>query len=93
MIKPYILIALLLAVTATPLFAQNDVKEQLVVPLTEPGKTGSLSVDLINGFIHVVGYSGKDIVIDASSSGRQRTQNNDQPAGGMRRISRRRTTS
>jgi len=77
----------LLTLTATaPLFAQSDVKEQLVVPLTDPGKPGSMEVTLINGSIHVVGYSGKDIVIDAASSGRQRTQNNDQPAGGMRRI-------
>ncbi|WP_375446563.1 DUF4097 domain-containing protein [uncultured Fibrella sp.] len=87
MTKPFIFIALLLAVAATPLRAQNDVKEQLVVPLTDPGKAGSLEVDLINGFIHVVGYSGKDIVIDATSSARNRNQNNDQTTGGMRRIS------
>ncbi|NID09660.1 DUF4097 family beta strand repeat-containing protein [Fibrivirga algicola] len=58
----------LLALTATaPLFAQSDLKEQLVVPLTDPGKPGSMEVTLINGSIHVVGYSGKDIVIDATS--------------------------
>ncbi|HEX9957124.1 MAG TPA: DUF4097 family beta strand repeat-containing protein [Fibrella sp.] len=82
-------LALLLLATTTPLMGQNDVKEQLVIPLSDPGKTGLLEVDLINGSIHVVGYSGKDIVIDAASSARQKNRNSDQAAtaGGMRRIS------
>lgn len=50
---------------ATSLFAQNEPNQQLVVPMTDPGKPGSLEVGLINGSIHVVGYAGKDVVIDA----------------------------
>ncbi|TAE29783.1 MAG: hypothetical protein EAZ91_11725 [Cytophagales bacterium] len=54
---------------ATPLLAQNEVKEQLTVPLTDPGKPGSLDVSLINGSIHVVGHTGKDVLIEATTRG------------------------
>ncbi len=66
-------VALLLA-SAGPVLAQNDTKEQLVVPISDPGKPGSLEVDLINGFIHVVGYSGKDVVIDAVAGPTRRNE-------------------
>lgn len=81
-------IALLLLTGSAPVFAQDDVKEQLVVPLTDPGKPGSIDVGLINGFIHVVGYNGKDVIIDAASDGQRRTTRNDSRSteSGMRRI-------
>ncbi|MCX6214269.1 DUF4097 family beta strand repeat-containing protein [Spirosoma sp.] len=75
---------------AQPSIAQNDVKEQLVVPLSDPGKPGSLKVGLINGSIRVIGYSGKDVVIDiTSSSKRGRRDDDDRPdqsSNGMKRI-------
>ncbi|MDB5242987.1 MAG: hypothetical protein JWP57_3612 [Spirosoma sp.] len=81
-----IIIALLLT-GATPVIAQSDTKEQLVIPLTEPNKPGSLDLGLINGFIHVVGYSGKDVVIDAASNPRASTRNEERNnTSGMRRI-------
>jgi hypothetical protein len=81
-----IIIALLLT-GATPIIAQSDTKEQLVIPLSEPNKPGSLDVGLINGFIHVVGYSGKDVVIDAATSPRTTSRNEEQSnTSGMRRI-------
>lgn len=43
----------------------EDEKEQLVVHLTNPAKPGKLTVGLINGDIHVIGYDGKDVIIDA----------------------------
>lgn len=76
--------------STSSLFAQNDVKEQLVVPLSDPGKPGTLRVNLVNGSIHVTGYSGKDVVIDIASttSPRQqkRDENDDKAANGMKRI-------
>lgn len=70
--------ALLLSVlTVTSLVAQNDVKEQLVVPLSDPGKPGTLRVNLINGSINVVGYSGKDVVVDIVATGNRRGRNDD----------------
>ncbi|RYF58486.1 MAG: hypothetical protein EOO39_34200, partial [Cytophagaceae bacterium] len=79
-------IALLVLAATTPLLAQSDVKEQLTVPLTDPGKPGSLDVDLINGFIHVVGYSGKDVVIDATSGSGQRTSSSRNRQGQNERL-------
>jgi hypothetical protein len=81
-----IIVALLLTGT-TPIFAQSETKEQLVVPLTDPGKPGSLDVGLINGFIHVTGHSGKDVIIDASTRSNNRTDDRNATSGGMRRIS------
>ena len=60
----------MLFIGATPLMAQNQTKEQLVISLTDPGKPGSLEVGLITGFIHVTGYAGKDVVIEAMTEQR-----------------------
>jgi hypothetical protein len=68
--------------------AQNTSKEQLVVALSSPGKPGSLHVRLVSGSISVVGYNGKEVVIDATvresrSRSRERSQ---AETGGLRRI-------
>jgi hypothetical protein len=72
-------------------WAQDSVKEQLVVPLSNPGKPGSLEVGLLNGSIRVIGYEGKEVVIDAvTRAGKKRNSDDDEakPApGGMRKIS------
>ena len=57
---------LMMAVT-TGIKAQTEQKEQLTVPLSEPGKPFKLNVGLVNGSIKVVSYEGKDIVIDVQS--------------------------
>ncbi|WP_266368140.1 DUF4097 family beta strand repeat-containing protein [Tellurirhabdus rosea] len=81
-------IALMLLTSLTPLVAQNESKEQLVVSLTDPGKPGSLEVGLVNGFIHVVGSNSREVVIEASSTPRNSNRNDDRAtaSGGMRRI-------
>lgn len=58
---------LLLMTVATGIKAQAEQKEQLVVPLSEPGKAFKLEVSLVNGSIKVVSYEGKDIVIDVQA--------------------------
>lgn len=64
-------------------------EQQLTVDLTMPDKPGSLAVKLANGSIHVKGYAGKSVVIEAV--GRTRPAG-DEPADraappGMRRLS------
>ena len=86
-----ILLTLLLT-GATLVLAQSDIKEQLTVPLTDPNKPGSLEVALIHGYIHVVGYGGKEVVIDAVSETGRRNRADDHNTNrntesGMRRIS------
>ena len=58
---------LLMMVVTTGIKAQTEQKEQLTVPLSEPGKPFKLNVGLVNGSIKVVSYEGKDIVIDVQS--------------------------
>jgi hypothetical protein len=57
---------LLVMVFSTRTIAQQaEIKEQLVIPLSEPGKPYKLDVGLISGSIKIVSYEGKDLVIDA----------------------------
>ncbi len=75
---------------ATPVAAQTDIKEQLIVPLTDPNKPGTLRVNLINGSIKVTGYAGKEIVIDATvevPKGPFPKAKNDELASGMKKLS------
>jgi hypothetical protein len=46
--------------------AQSEATQKLVVPLSNPGDKGSLEVSLVNGSINVTGYSGKEVIIEAS---------------------------
>ncbi|WP_375437957.1 DUF4097 domain-containing protein [uncultured Hymenobacter sp.] len=70
-----------------PATAQTTTKEQLVVALSNPGKPGLVSVRLVGGSITVVGYNGKDVVIDATSrTGRQSGRSAPAAAAGMKRI-------
>lgn len=85
-----IAIALLLTATsAAPVLAQNDTKEQLVIPLSEPGKPGSLEVGLVTGSIKVTGNAGNQVVVDAStrSSEKSKKEKQDENAGGMKKLS------
>ncbi|MES2329334.1 MAG: DUF4097 family beta strand repeat-containing protein [Bacteroidota bacterium] len=63
----------------------TEQKEQLVVPLSEPGKPFKLNVGLINGSIKVTGYEGKDVVIDISSDDKRKGDRKES-ANGMKRI-------
>ena len=60
---------LLATLLATGIKAQQS--ETMTVPLSEPGKAYKLHVSLLNGSIKIVGYEGKDIVIDAEPGGRR----------------------
>lgn len=64
--------------------AAADTKEQLTVPLSEAGKPYKLNVGLTNGSIKIVGYEGKDIVIDAEASdGKKRVNEKDKDKAGI----------
>jgi hypothetical protein len=84
-------ILLLISIAGSnPLMAQAEVKEQLTVPLSDPNKPGSLNVGLINGSIHIIGSTGKEVVIDGvSEAGTNKKKDNkpDELANGMKRIS------
>jgi len=85
---PLSLAAALGLAAALPAAAQDSPeKEQLVVALSAPSKPGVLHVNQVAGSIHVMGYGGKDVVIDAVV--RESTRRRERPAaetGGMRRL-------
>ena len=75
--------ALLLAIVlAGKTQAQTENKQQVTVPLSEPGKPCKVKVEALNGSIKVVGYEGKEVLVEVEAEKR------DEPvsSGGMRRI-------
>jgi len=64
--------------------AQSEVKEQLVVPLSEPGKPFKISAHVLHGAVKVSGYEGKDVVIDVTGDQSRRRESSG--GGGMKRI-------
>lgn len=79
------ILAVMLLVTNS--YAQSDSDQQLTVPLSNPGKSYTLKVQLVHGSIKVVSYEGKDVIInvsDAESSDNEKPEKTNQ--SGMRRI-------
>lgn len=68
--------------------SEKDAKEQLTVALSAPGKPGSLELSLVNGSIHVAGYGGKEVVIDAVARPRpgERRPGSRAETNGMKRL-------
>ncbi|HEY9002745.1 MAG TPA: DUF4097 family beta strand repeat-containing protein [Mucilaginibacter sp.] len=74
-------IALFLSANAR---AQETAKEQMVVPLSSPGKPFKLEAHLVDGSVTVNGYEGKDVVIEVIQA--EKRHNEDHSGGGMHRI-------
>ncbi len=55
--------ALLIALVFSVKAVQSQDTQELVVPLSEPGKSGLLHVSLHTGSISVSGYSGQDVIV------------------------------
>ncbi|RKR84791.1 hypothetical protein BDD43_5044 [Mucilaginibacter gracilis] len=75
------------ALLSARLMAQQP--DQLVVPLSDPGKPYKLSVDLVFGSIKVSTYEGKDVVIEVINESKKRDDDDDhdhERKGGMKRI-------
>ncbi|HEY4334460.1 MAG TPA: hypothetical protein VGM89_01145 [Puia sp.] len=81
--KKIIAVLMLLSVwTPGRLLAQSDVKEQLVVPLSDPGKPVKIVAHVLNSTLRVIGYEGKEVTINVTAEAGHRREN----AGGMKRI-------
>jgi hypothetical protein len=68
-------------------FGQSGSTETLTVPLSSPGKSYSLKVHLVTGSIKVVGYEGKEIVINVTPRGGDDEDRSADIKNGMKRIS------
>ena len=60
------LIVLLTILIAFDIQAQNQ-GDELIVPLSDPGKAGILKASLHTGNIKVVGYSGNEVIITVTT--------------------------
>jgi hypothetical protein len=77
--------ALILAIAfAGTTQAQSDNTQQMVVPLSSPGKSCKIKVHALNGSIRVMGYEGKDVVVEVESD--KKEEGSSAGSGGMRRI-------
>ena len=72
--KTLLTFIILLTTPLAALLAQNPISEELVIPLSDPGKPGALEVGVINGSIKVMTHSGKDVLIEATSGTRAATK-------------------
>jgi hypothetical protein len=77
------LVCLLIGSTS---YSQSGSTEQLTVPLSSPGKQYSLKVHLVTGSIKVVGYEGKDIILNVTPRGGD-DEGSKTSENGMKRIS------
>jgi DUF4097 and DUF4098 domain-containing protein YvlB len=64
--------------------AQSENKQQMVVPLSSPGKSCKIKVHALNGSIKVTAYEGKDVVVEVESD--KKEEGSSAGSGGMRRI-------
>jgi len=82
-----VFLVILLIGTCTRLTAQEKHSEQMVIPLSEPGKPASLDVHLLTGSIKVIGYEGKEVVVQVQvDSSKEEDHDRDDEAQGMKRI-------
>src|SRR6201996_1737118 len=81
--KMRIIPALVLAMAfAGSTCAQNE-KQQMVVPLSSPGKSCKVKVQALNGSIRISTYEGKDVVVEVES---EKKSEESSGSGGMRRL-------
>jgi hypothetical protein len=80
-------VVLLSLLFAAKSLAQSGSTETLTVPLSSPGKTYSLKVQLVTGSIKVVSYDGKDIIINATPRKGDDDESSKITQSGMKRIS------
>ena len=68
-----------------PKQVQQGSTQQMVVPLSDPGKPCKLHVNALYGSIKVIGYEGKEVVVDVESEKNHESSGNS-GGSGMRRI-------
>jgi len=71
------------------LFAQDDNREEMTIPLSKPGQAGKLECRLVNGSITVTGYSGDEVQVIATYAMKRITveaETGDPDKEGMKKI-------
>jgi hypothetical protein len=69
------------------LTAQTKGTEEMIVPLTDPGKPVTLEAKLMSGSIKVIGYEGKEVIVQVHlDSTKDEDDDRDNDSQGMKRI-------
>jgi len=68
-------------------YGQENNSDQLSVSFTDPNKPGTVKINLQIGNLHVIGYNGKQVLIDSKIGPIQSFQNYARPLGGGSTIS------
>jgi len=87
-LKRAVLFFVLMA-TVNRLAAQSKLTEEMTVPLSEPGKPVTLEAHLMKGSIKVIGYEGKEVIVQVfmdSTKDRDGDEDRDDDSRGMKRI-------
>lgn len=82
--KIKLVIVALLSIMMIGAIGQETEKEQLIIPLSNPGEPGFLELGGINCNIIVSGYDGKEVIIEASS--KNTVSNISKAKNGMKKI-------
>lgn len=64
--KQILFVIVILLAAGIGAFAQQAKTDRVTVPLSNPGKPGIVEVSLMMGSIKVVGYEGKEIIVEAT---------------------------
>jgi hypothetical protein len=76
-----------LITSVSRLAAQSKHSEEMTVPLSEPGKPVTLEAHLMKGSIKVIGYEGKDVIVQVfMDSTKDEDDDRDDDSRGMKRI-------
>ncbi|WP_421873699.1 DUF4097 family beta strand repeat-containing protein [Marinoscillum sp.] len=77
-------------VAAAAMAQDNGFAEQFTVPLSKPGERVSIKLDQVQGDIRVTAYEGKEVIINAKSSGESAFHQSEKDSNvppGMKKVS------
>ena len=77
------MIALILAGSTQ---AQTDSKQQMVIPLSEPGKPCKVKINALNGSLKATGYDGKEVLVEVEAEKKDEASSSSGGGTGMKRI-------
>lgn len=86
--KRYVCLAIVLVTLTGLAFAQKPQFDRVAVPLSDPTKPAFINIGLMNGSITVTGYSGKEVIIEATTEMEKLEEKSEkgEKAKGMKRI-------
>ncbi len=86
MVRKHFILFLILLVAWTISYAQEDIVDKLSVPLSKPNEPVTLELSLLYGSIHVTGYNGNTVEIEAITRLKKISKNQSQKHTGMNMI-------